>query len=54
MPVQINELIIKAVVDPAPSGSGTQTTASSHDNHPAADREVVEKVFEILKEKQER
>ncbi|ASU33903.1 DUF5908 family protein [Mucilaginibacter xinganensis] len=53
MPVQINEIIIRAVVDPAPvnSGSSSQTPqgVGSDESY-----EAVEKVLEIIKEKQER
>jgi len=53
MPVQINEIIIRAVVDPAP-------VSSSNSSRPApaggstADYEAIQKVLEIIKEKQER
>jgi hypothetical protein len=54
MPVQINEVIIKAVVDTTTSsGAGISNPAPSSDrsNGEAA---IAEKVLEILREKQER
>jgi len=54
MPVQINEVIVKAVVDPRPA----ETNSGSLDCPPSAnsgeDAEIVEKVLEIIKEKTER
>jgi hypothetical protein len=51
MPVQINEVIIRAIVDPLPSGSTKQA-------HPTPTNEIelelVEKVLEIIKDKKER
>ncbi|MDF2433054.1 MAG: hypothetical protein JWP44_2685 [Mucilaginibacter sp.] len=51
MPVQINEVIIRAVVDPAPVSNGTNPPPP---NNNAAEYEAIEKVLEIIKEKQER
>ena len=53
MPVQINEIIIRAVVDPAPASgsSGSQTPPTSGGK---TDYEAIEKVLEIIKEKLER
>jgi hypothetical protein len=51
MPVQINEVIIKAVVDPAPVSGGSQQSSPGSD---VPDYEAIEKVLEIIKEKQER
>lgn len=54
MPVQINEVIIKAVVDPRPS-SGTGTNEPDcPPNSNTGEAEVMEKILEILREKQER
>lgn len=55
MPVQINEVIIKTVVDPRPSGSGGPSnpvecppgTSTTQD-------ELLEKVLQIINEKTER
>lgn len=51
MPVQINEVIIRAVVDPAPVSNGANPPPP---NNNAAEFEAIEKVLEIIKEKQER
>jgi len=51
MPVQINEVIIKAIVDPAPVSNGSQQTPPPGNAH---DFEAIEKVLEIIKEKHER
>lgn len=51
MPVQINEIIIKAVVDPPPVSTGSQPSHAAGNN---ADYDAIEKVLEIIKEKQER
>lgn len=53
MPVQINEVIIKAVVDAAPVANNIQPDAF---NNPVMNSgiEIAEKILEILKEKQER
>lgn len=54
MPVQINEVIIKAVVDPRPStGAGPNEPESAPDNS-FSEAAMVEKLLAILKEKQER
>ena len=53
MPVQINEVIIKAVVDSQPS-SANNNTSSAHSNSTTSEMEMIEKVLEIIKEKQER
>jgi hypothetical protein len=54
MPVQINEVIIKAVVDPKPSsGTGTNEPECPPDIS-GGEAEMVEKILEILREKQER
>jgi hypothetical protein len=54
MPVQINEVIIKAVVDPTPS-SGTGTNGPEcPPGSSSGEGEIMEKLLEILREKQER
>lgn len=55
MPVQINEVIIRAVVDPRPSG---EKTGSNHVECPpgnnTSEAEMLQRVLEIIKEKTER
>jgi hypothetical protein len=54
MPVQINEVIIKAVVDPKPSsGTGNNEPECPPDTN-SGEAAMVEKLLEILREKQER
>jgi uncharacterized protein DUF5908 len=54
MPVQINEVIIKAVVDPKPSsGTGSNAPDCPPDSS-SGEGEIMEKLLEILREKQER
>ena len=52
MPVQINEIIIRAVVAPAPASSSTKQPSTANSGN--ADYEIAEKVLEIIKEKLER
>lgn len=55
MPVQINEVIVRAVV--APSASGSTGTGGQPECPPpgnSGDAELQERVLEILKEKTER
>lgn len=52
MPVQINEVIIRTIVDPV-SASNTPPSTSSSDGG-GDDYDAVEKVLEIIKEKNER
>jgi hypothetical protein len=52
MPVQINEIIIRAVVDPAPVSSNSSQPSTA--NSSSGDYETIEKVLEIIKEKLER
>ncbi len=56
MPVQINEVIIRVVVDQQSGGSGTSEpgtdTASSASSY--LDEQTLERVLEIIKEKHER
>ncbi|MGN6342523.1 MAG: DUF5908 family protein [Flavisolibacter sp.] len=53
MPVQINEVVIKAVVDPRPSGSSGTNEPDCPPNS-NGENELIEKVLEIIREKQER
>ncbi|AHF17468.1 DUF5908 family protein [Niabella soli] len=55
MPVQINEVIIRAVVDPNPR-PGNVSDASGHPPQQEGDipGELMEKIMTVLKEKQER
>ena len=53
MPVQINEVIIKAVVD-SQAASANDNTPAVQSNIPATELEILEKVLEIIKEKKER
>jgi hypothetical protein len=53
MPVQINEVIVRAVVDPKPAedkGGALECPPSAT----GGDADIVEKVLEIIKEKTER
>jgi hypothetical protein len=52
MPVQINEVIVRTVVDTAPVNQGSQS-APAADNS-SSDYDAIEKVLEIIKEKNER
>jgi hypothetical protein len=52
MPVQINELIIRTVVDAAQTSQANQSSAS--DKSEGSDYDAIEKVLEIIKEKNER
>lgn len=55
MPVQINEVIIRAVVDPRPSGaSGGNGIQCPPGTSSTGESEIMEKILEIIKEKQER
>ena len=52
MPVQINEVIIRTVVNPTPvTGTNKPQPASGNSN---ADCDAVEQVLEIIREKQKR
>lgn len=54
MPVQINEVIIRAVVDPRPSDGRAQESECPPSSNSGTEAEIVEKILEILREKQER
>ena len=54
MPVQINEVIIRATVDTAPSSGTSHSTGNTSNGTGSQDAEILEKVLEIIKEKQER
>ncbi|MGB5818624.1 MAG: DUF5908 family protein [Saonia sp.] len=53
MAVQINEVIIRAVVNPTPS-TGTASEPDCPPQGSSSESELVEKVLEILREKKER
>lgn len=53
MPVQINEVIIRAVVDDKPVTSPSQTNTTNGSNM-VLQEELLEKILEIIKEKGER
>lgn len=53
MPVQINEVVIRAIVDTEGSAGHAETTAPPQSNS-SIESEIAEKIMEILKEKKER
>ena len=53
MPVQINEIIVRAVVDPRPSEGSSEAQCAPSGNS-GTDAEIQERVLEILREKTER
>lgn len=53
MPVQINEVIIKVIVD-QPPGSGNPENVGSRPINESASEDILEKIFEIIQEKKER
>lgn len=54
MPVQINEVIIKAVVDPRPSGGNTTQPECPPTANSGSEAEMIEQVLAIINEKKER
>ncbi len=54
MPVQINEVIIRAVVDSEGSTGQVAETAHAQTGNSYPEAEIAERVMEILKEKKER
>ena len=54
MPVQINEIIIKAVVDNTSIPHQTITTTDDVPSQNTTDTEIAERILEILHEKNER
>lgn len=54
MPVQINEVIVRAVVDPRPAEEKSTTLECPPSGNSGQDADIVEKVLEIIKEKTER
>jgi hypothetical protein len=54
MPVQINEVIIRAVVEPGPTSGGGANEPECPPAGNGGEAELVEKVMEILREKLER
>ncbi len=53
MPVQINEVVIRTVID-TPSGSGGADATANTPPPTGPETELVEKVLEIIREKNER
>ncbi|SKC66387.1 DUF5908 family protein [Ohtaekwangia koreensis] len=56
MPVQINEVIIRAVVDAPGNGNSpsSQSSAQSSNTDGDSDAEIAERILEIIREKLER
>jgi len=54
MPVQINEVIVRAVVNPAGGSSGSSTANCPPAANSGTDSEIAEQVLQIIKEKKER
>ena len=54
MPVQINEVIIRAVVDPRPSNGSTREPECPPSGNSGTEAEITEKVLEIIRQKRER
>jgi hypothetical protein len=53
MPVQINEVVVRAVVDPK-TGKGNKDMDCPPSGNSGSDAELLEKVLEIIREKRER
>ena len=53
MPVQINEVIVKAVVNATASSGSTQVECQPSGNS-GKDAELLEKILEIIRDKKER
>jgi hypothetical protein len=54
MPVQINEVIIKAVVDPRPSAAAGSNEPECPPDNSSSEAEMMERLLQVIKEKQER
>ena len=54
MPVQINEVVVRAVVAPAPAGEQPAELQCPPSGNSGSEAEMLEKVLEIIKEKHER
>jgi hypothetical protein len=54
MPVQINEVIVKTVVDPRPSGGNTTVPECPPAANSGSESEMIQQVLAIIKEKKER
>lgn len=54
MPVQINEVIIKAVIDPRPSTGTTTNEPECPPDSNTGEADMAAKILEIIREKQER
>jgi hypothetical protein len=54
MPVQINEVIIRTVVDTQPSASGSQGGDVPVADTMCSEEEILERILEIIQESKER
>ena len=54
MPVQINEVIVKAVVDPCPPSTGNTQSGCPPAGNGTVNADVTENILLILKENKER
>ncbi len=54
MPVLINEVIVRTVVNPVNASSGSTTANCPPTGSGGGDSEIAEQVLEIIKEKKER
>ena len=54
MPVQINEVIVRAVVNPAPASTGASQPDCPPPGNSGSDADLQERILEIIKEKNER
>jgi len=54
MAVQINEVIVRAVVDPTPSSSSGSQVECNNPGGSESDTDLMERLLEIIREKQER
>lgn len=54
MAVQINEVIVRAVVDPTPSSASGGETECNNPGSSDSDADLMERLLEIIREKQER
>ncbi|HEY4150642.1 MAG TPA: DUF5908 family protein [Chitinophagaceae bacterium] len=54
MPVQINEVVVRAVVAPDPAKGKSPKIECPPAGNSGSDAELLEKVLEIIKEKHER
>ncbi len=54
MPVQINEVIIRAVVDSSANSHASEAPEDNAATGQFSEKELAEKIFAIIKEKKER